>query len=166
MRLRNSSGEQKRNRGTRGRSTRRKGRGSSGLLQIFVNKWGTRHRVVGEKNQEGGVDIKRQKTKQSLEQVSGQQAFWGVSQEVVRMDTTWSKLLPRLNWIWFSIWPKRGLDLNFVWMRSADHLSNEKEEKGFDAWHKIILGGFDLLLDTLPPICNPGHYYHKSKTPS
>jgi len=44
--------------------------------------------VVGEKNQEGGVDIKRQKTKQSLEQVSGQQAFWGVSQEVVRMDTT------------------------------------------------------------------------------
>ena len=46
-------------------------------------------------------------------------------------------------------------------MRSADHLSNEKEEKGFDAWHKIILGGFDLLLDTLPLICNPGHYYHK-----
>ena len=44
--------------------------------------------VVGEKNQEGGVDVKRQKTKQSLEQVSGQQAFWGVSQEVVRMDTT------------------------------------------------------------------------------
>ena len=35
-----------------------------------------------------GVDVKRQKTKQSLEQVSGQQAFWGVSQEVVRMDTT------------------------------------------------------------------------------
>ena len=44
--------------------------------------------VVGEKNMEGGVDVKRQKTKQSLEQVSGQQAFWGVSQEVVRMDTT------------------------------------------------------------------------------
>ena len=44
--------------------------------------------VVGEKNEEGGVDMKRQKTKQSLEQVSGQQAFWGVSQEVVRMDTT------------------------------------------------------------------------------
>ena len=44
--------------------------------------------VVGEKNEEGGVDVKRQKTKQSLEQVSGQQAFWGVSQEVVRMDTT------------------------------------------------------------------------------
>ena len=37
-------------------------------------------------------------------------------------------------------------------MRSADHLSNEKEEKGFDAWHKIILGGFDLLLDTLPSV--------------
>ena len=44
--------------------------------------------AVGEKNEEGGVDVKRQKTKQSLEQVSGQQAFWGVSQEVVRMDTT------------------------------------------------------------------------------
>ena len=44
--------------------------------------------VVGEKNGEGGVDVKRQKTKQSLEQVTGQQAFWGVSQEVVRMDTT------------------------------------------------------------------------------
>ena len=44
--------------------------------------------VVGEKEEEGGVDVKRQKTKQSLEQVSGQQAFWGVSQEVVRMDTT------------------------------------------------------------------------------
>lgn len=44
--------------------------------------------VVGEKEEEGGVDMKRQKTKQSLEQVSGQQAFWGVSQEVVRMDTT------------------------------------------------------------------------------
>ena len=44
--------------------------------------------VVGEKNEEGGVDMKRQKTKQSLEQVSGQQAFWGVSQDVVRMDTT------------------------------------------------------------------------------
>ena len=44
--------------------------------------------VVGEKDEEGGVDMKRQKTKQSLEQVSGQQAFWGVSQEVVRMDTT------------------------------------------------------------------------------
>ena len=108
--------------------------------------------VVGEKEEEGGVDVKRQKTKQSLEQVSGQQAFWGVSQEVVRMDTTWSKWLPKKNWIWFSIWPKRGLDLNFVWMRLADHLSNEKEEKGFDAWHKIILGRFDLLLDILPPI--------------
>ena len=44
--------------------------------------------VVGEKEEDGGVDVKRQKTKQSLEQVSGQQAFWGVSQEVVRMDTT------------------------------------------------------------------------------
>ena len=44
--------------------------------------------VVGEKEEEGRVDVKRQKTKQSLEQVSGQQAFWGVSQEVVRMDTT------------------------------------------------------------------------------
>ena len=44
--------------------------------------------VVGEKEEEGRVDMKRQKTKQSLEQVSGQQAFWGVSQEVVRMDTT------------------------------------------------------------------------------
>ena len=44
--------------------------------------------VVGEKDEEGGLDVKRQKTKQSLEQVSGQQAFWGVSQEVVRMDTT------------------------------------------------------------------------------
>ena len=44
--------------------------------------------VVGEKKEDGGVDVKRQKTKQSLEQVSGQQAFWGVSQEVVRMDTT------------------------------------------------------------------------------
>ena len=44
--------------------------------------------VVGEKNEERGIDMKRQKTKQSLEQVSGQQAFWGVSQEVVRMDTT------------------------------------------------------------------------------
>ena len=44
--------------------------------------------VVGEKEEDGGVDVKRQKTKQSLEQVSGEQAFWGVSQEVVRMDTT------------------------------------------------------------------------------
>ena len=44
--------------------------------------------VVGEKEEDGGVDVKRQKTKQSLEQVTGQQAFWGVSQEVVRMDTT------------------------------------------------------------------------------
>ena len=49
-------------------------------------------------------------------------------------------------------------------MRLADHLSNEKEKKGFDTWHKIILGGFDLLLDTLLPICNPGHYYHKLNT--
>ena len=44
--------------------------------------------VVGEKEEEERIDVKRQKTKQSLEQVSGQQAFWGVSQEVVRMDTT------------------------------------------------------------------------------
>ena len=33
-------------------------------------------------------EVKRQKTKASLQEFSGQQAFWGVSQEVVRMDTT------------------------------------------------------------------------------
>ena len=44
--------------------------------------------VVGEKNEQGGVDMKRQKTKQSLQAFGGQQAFWGVSQDVVRMDTT------------------------------------------------------------------------------
>ena len=45
--------------------------------------------AVGEKKEEGeGVGLKRQKTKQSLQEFSGQQAFWGVSQDVVRMDTT------------------------------------------------------------------------------
>ena len=33
-------------------------------------------------------EVKRQKTKASLQEFSGQQAFWGVSQDVVRMDTT------------------------------------------------------------------------------
>ena len=42
--------------------------------------------AVGE--EEGGVELKRQKTKQSLQAFGGQQAFWGVSQDVVRMDTT------------------------------------------------------------------------------
>ena len=37
---------------------------------------------------ENGVELKRQKTKQSLQAFGGQQAFWGVSQDVVRMDTT------------------------------------------------------------------------------
>ena len=43
--------------------------------------------AVGEA-EEKGVGLKRQKTKQSLQEFSGQQAFWGVSQDVVRMDTT------------------------------------------------------------------------------
>ena len=44
--------------------------------------------AVGEKEEGGVKEVKRQKTKQSLQQFSGQQAFWGVSQDVVRMDTT------------------------------------------------------------------------------
>ena len=44
--------------------------------------------AVGEAEEGEGVGLKRQKTKQSLQEFSGQQAFWGVSQDVVRMDTT------------------------------------------------------------------------------
>ena len=46
--------------------------------------------AVGEKGEEEGgvVGLKRQKTKESLQEFRGQQAFWGVSQDVVRMDTT------------------------------------------------------------------------------
>ena len=41
--------------------------------------------AVAEKEKDGGVkEVKRQKTKQSLQEFS----FWGVSQDVVRMDTT------------------------------------------------------------------------------
>ena len=45
--------------------------------------------AVGDKDEEEGVvGLKRQKTKESLQEFRGQQAFWGVSQDVVRMDTT------------------------------------------------------------------------------
>ena len=45
--------------------------------------------AVGDKDaEEGVVGLKRQKTKESLQEFRGQQAFWGVSQDVVRMDTT------------------------------------------------------------------------------
>ena len=45
--------------------------------------------AVGDKDEEERVvGLKRQKTKESLQEFRGQQAFWGVSQDVVRMDTT------------------------------------------------------------------------------
>ena len=40
--------------------------------------------AVVEKEEGGVKEVKRQKTKQSLQEFS----FWGVSQDVVRMDTT------------------------------------------------------------------------------